>query len=82
MARQVPISVSGLNHSFGKGDLRKQILFDVSTEIQAGESVIVTGPSGSGKTTMLTLVGAVRSAQQGIVSRSASFSSNTTCWTL
>ena len=67
MAQQVPISVSGLNHSFGKGDLRKQILFDVSTEIQAGEIVIVTGPSGSGKTTMLTLVGALRSAQQGSV---------------
>ena len=67
MAPQVPISVSGLNHSFGKGDLRKQILFDVSTEIQAGEIVIVTGPSGSGKTTMLTLVGALRSAQEGSV---------------
>ncbi len=67
MSLQTPISVSGLNHSFGKGDLRKQILFDVSTEIQAGEIVIVTGPSGSGKTTMLTLVGALRSAQEGSV---------------
>jgi putative ABC transport system ATP-binding protein len=67
MARAVPIRVSGLNHSFGKGELKKQILFDVSTEIQAGEIVIVTGPSGSGKTTMLTLVGALRSAQEGSV---------------
>lgn len=62
-----PISVSGLSHWFGRGELRKQILFDVSTEIQAGEIVIVTGPSGSGKTTMLTLVGALRSAQEGSV---------------
>jgi len=67
MARGAPIRVSSLNHSFGKGELRKQILFDVSTEIQAGEIVIVTGPSGSGKTTMLTLVGALRSAQEGSV---------------
>jgi putative ABC transport system ATP-binding protein len=66
-SKPVPIRVSGLNHSFGKGNLRKQILFDVSTEIQAGEIVIVTGPSGSGKTTMLTLVGALRSAQDGSV---------------
>jgi len=66
-SKPVPIRVSGLNHSFGKGELRKQILFDVSTEIQAGEIVIVTGPSGSGKTTMLTLVGALRSAQDGSV---------------
>jgi len=67
MSRHAPIRVSGLNHSYGKGELRKQILFDVATEIEKGEIVIVTGPSGSGKTTMLTLVGALRSAQEGSV---------------
>ena len=67
MAVSAPISVQGLNHSFGKGSLRKQILFDITTEIPQGEIVIVTGPSGSGKTTMLTLVGALRSAQEGSV---------------
>lgn len=67
MTGNAPIQVRGLNHSFGKGSLRKQILFDVSTEIPRGEIVIVTGPSGSGKTTMLTLVGALRSAQEGSV---------------
>lgn len=61
------IQVQGLNHSFGKGNLRKQILFDISTEISRGEIVIVTGPSGSGKTTLLTLIGALRCAQQGSV---------------
>ena len=67
MARALPIRVHGLNHSYGKGALKKQILFDVGVEIQAGEIVIVTGPSGSGKTTLLTLVGALRSAQEGNV---------------
>jgi putative ABC transport system ATP-binding protein len=37
----------------------------VSVELRAGEIVIVTGPSGSGKTTLLTLVGALRSSQEG-----------------
>ena len=67
MTGNAPISINGLNHAFGKGALRKQILFDITTEIPQGEIVIVTGPSGSGKTTMLTLVGALRSAQEGSV---------------
>jgi putative ABC transport system ATP-binding protein len=67
MDASAPIRVEGLNHSYGKGSLKKQILFDVSVEIHKGEIVIVTGPSGSGKTTMLTLVGALRSAQEGSV---------------
>jgi putative ABC transport system ATP-binding protein len=67
MSEAPPIRVHGLNHSYGKGELKKQILFDVAVEIQAGEIVIVTGPSGSGKTTLLTLVGALRSAQEGSV---------------
>jgi putative ABC transport system ATP-binding protein len=59
------ISVRGVNHYFGSGALRKQILFDVSAEINPGEIVINTGPSGSGKTTLLTLIGALRSVQEG-----------------
>ncbi|MDZ4731788.1 MAG: ATP-binding cassette domain-containing protein [Xanthomonadales bacterium] len=67
MSPTAPIKVAGLSHFFGKSNLRKQILFDITTEIPAGEIVIVTGPSGSGKTTLLTLVGALRSAQQGSI---------------
>ncbi|BAS57244.1 ABC transporter-like protein [Leptolyngbya boryana NIES-2135] len=59
------ISVQNLNHYFGQGQLRKQVLFDVSLNIHAGEIVIMTGPSGSGKTTLLTLLGGLRSAQEG-----------------
>jgi putative ABC transport system ATP-binding protein len=62
-----PIQLQGVNYYFGAGDLRKQILFDVSTDVAAGEIVILTGPSGSGKTTVLTLAGALRSAQEGSV---------------
>ena len=62
-----PIEVENVSHYFGEGNLRKQILFDVSTSISAGEIVIFTGPSGSGKTTLLTLIGALRSCQEGRV---------------
>lgn len=59
------ISVNNLNHYFGKGSLRKQTLFDINLQINAGEIVILTGPSGSGKTTLLTLLGGLRSAEEG-----------------
>lgn len=59
------ISIRHLDHYFGQGQLRKQVLLNINLEIRAGEIVIMTGPSGSGKTTLLTLVGALRSAQSG-----------------
>ncbi|AVH69436.1 DevA family ABC transporter ATP-binding protein [Nostoc sp. 'Lobaria pulmonaria (5183) cyanobiont'] len=59
------IAIKNLNHFYGKGSLRKQILFDINLEIFSGEIVIMTGPSGSGKTTLLSLIGGLRSVQQG-----------------
>jgi putative ABC transport system ATP-binding protein len=59
------IALNRVNHYFGSGQLRKQILFEVSSHIYPGEIVIMTGPSGSGKTTLLTLIGALRSTQEG-----------------
>jgi putative ABC transport system ATP-binding protein len=59
------ISARNLNHYFGESHLKKQVLFDINLDIYAGEIVIMTGPSGSGKTTLLTLMGGLRSAQEG-----------------
>jgi putative ABC transport system ATP-binding protein len=68
LTSEVPvISMRNVNHYYGVGELRRQVLFDVTCDIWPGEIVIVTGPSGSGKTTMLTLVGALRSVQEGSV---------------
>jgi putative ABC transport system ATP-binding protein len=61
----IAISVQGLDHYFGQGQLRKQVLFNINLEINIGEIVLMTGPSGSGKTTLLTLVGGLRSTQSG-----------------
>lgn len=61
------ISIRQLNHYFGAGPLRRQILFDIDADIFPGEIVISTGPSGSGKTTMLTLACGLRTVQEGSV---------------
>ena len=61
------IQIRSLDHYFGSGTLRKQVLFDLSLDLYPGEIVILTGPSGSGKTTLLTLCGALRSVEHGDV---------------
>ena len=61
------IAIRNLSHFFGAGELRKQILFDISADIYPGEIVINTGPSGSGKTTLLTLICGLRAVQEGSV---------------
>ncbi len=59
------VSIRHLNHAYGKGQLRKPVLKDISLDLNPGEIVILMGPSGSGKTTLLTLIGALRSQQEG-----------------
>jgi putative ABC transport system ATP-binding protein len=65
---QFAVRVRNLQHSFGEGELRKQVLFDNHLDVAAGEIVIMTGPSGSGKTTLLTLIGTLRTVQEGNLS--------------
>lgn len=60
------VNVDHLNHYFGDGPTRKQALFDCCLKVGPGQLVIMTGPSGSGKTTLLTLIGALRSTQEGV----------------
>jgi putative ABC transport system ATP-binding protein len=64
-ALQPTVRVEALDHFYGEGESRNQVLFDNRIEIGAGQLVVMTGPSGAGKTTLLTLVGALRSVQQG-----------------
>src|SRR4249920_1910 len=61
------VYVEGLNHHYGAGEARNQVLFGNSIEIGPGQLVIMTGPSGSGKTTLLSLIGALRSVQEGTI---------------
>jgi putative ABC transport system ATP-binding protein len=62
---EVLIHFQHLSYAFGVGHLRRQVLFELGGEIRSGEIVIVEGPSGSGKTTLLTLLGTLRSPQEG-----------------
>jgi putative ABC transport system ATP-binding protein len=59
------VNVERLDHHYGEGEARNQVLFDNCIAIPPGQLVVMTGPSGAGKTTLLTLIGALRSVQEG-----------------
>jgi putative ABC transport system ATP-binding protein len=59
------LRIGSLNHYFGAGETRTQVLFDNNLAVQPGELVIIIGPSGCGKTTLLTLIGGLRTLQEG-----------------
>jgi putative ABC transport system ATP-binding protein len=61
------LRITGVNHHFGEGETRSQVLFDNTLEVMPGEMVIMSGPSGSGKTTILTLIGGLRTLQEGAI---------------
>ena len=60
-----PIRISALNYAYGEGELLRPVLRDVALQVGVGEVLLLTGPSGSGKTTLITLIGALRSMQEG-----------------
>lgn len=67
MDTDIIAKVSGLNHWFGTGEMKKQALFDVNLTLKRGSFTVLMGPSGSGKTTVLTLIGCLRAVQDGSV---------------
>ncbi|MGK7897986.1 MAG: ATP-binding cassette domain-containing protein [Xenococcus sp. (in: cyanobacteria)] len=59
------VAVQNLNHYYQEGLANKQVLFDINLTIKAGETLFLTGESGSGKTTLISLIGCLRSVQEG-----------------
>ncbi len=57
------LTVQGLSAAYG----RFQVLFDISLEVNAGETVAVIGPNGAGKTTLLRAISRLIDASAGDV---------------
>jgi len=59
------IVVENVSHFFGRGEARTQVLYDINLTVLPGELVLLTGPPGAGRSTLLTLLGGLRTVQQG-----------------
>lgn len=59
------LELSRIEHDFGVGALKTQVLWDVNLRVNAGELVAVIGPSGSGKSTLLNIIGLLLSPTRG-----------------
>jgi len=55
------LKLSNINKSFGSADTRnyKQVLNDISLELEKARTLAILGPSGSGKSTLLNIIGAL-----------------------
>jgi|TARA_B100000073_G_C23663141_1_gene545447 putative ABC transport system ATP-binding protein len=65
--KKLVVNTQNLCHSYGKGELRTKILHNLNFKVMSGEITLLVGPSGSGKSTLLTLLGALRSVEEGSI---------------
>lgn len=56
---QYAIHASGLEKTFGEGDVQVRAVRGIDLDVRPGEVVLIMGPSGSGKTTLLSMLGAM-----------------------
>lgn len=59
--------VKNLSFSYHIGDLKVDVLKDVSIELSKNELICFSGPSGSGKSTLLNILGLIENVQTGSV---------------
>lgn len=59
------IELKGIGKTYGEGELKVPVLFDVNLSIQQGEYVSIMGPSGSGKSTLMNILGCLDRQSEG-----------------
>lgn len=61
------LRVEGINKAFINNGKDKEVLKDISFEIEKGQFISLLGPSGCGKTTLLTIIAGFQKADSGLI---------------
>mgnify|MGYP002408488727 CR=1 FL=1 len=61
------LELKNVTRSYKNGQILVEALKEVSLEIEKGEFVSIIGPSGSGKSTLLNMIGALDTADEGLI---------------
>lgn len=59
------IELRNITKTFGKRDLKIEVLKNISLKISKGEMIAITGASGSGKSTLLNVIGLIENIDSG-----------------
>ncbi len=64
---QPALRAIGVSKSFVSGNLRTQVLKDLTLDLDAGELTLISGPSGCGKSTLLSILSGLQKVDSGRV---------------
>jgi len=67
MSTQTVLRASGVAKTYSEGDLRTEVLRDVTFALERGKTLAIVGASGSGKSTLLHILGGLDTATDGDV---------------
>ncbi len=66
-SRENFIELQNVDKSYGNGEARNQVLFDVNLKLPTGELILLVGPSGCGKTTLISIVAGILNPDKGAI---------------
>lgn len=76
------LELIGVDHGYGSGAGRVEVLHDVSLRVEPGELVALAGPSGSGKSTLCHLVAGIERPDAGSVTLDGRPTADLADWSL